>query len=189
MRKQWFLIALSILLMTLLVVSCGIPQDQYDTVVAERDSTQAELQSVKAEVQSVKTELATSQSKVLELTSNLEKGEAELEATKKELTDIKKVYPPRQFSSSSELVDWLRANDVSERPPVERTEQLYAKGLDIQADALKDGFIISVNIEPGPEPGTSWIGCVTVINGDMWVWGPENDEPTQATGFAKIPGY
>ena len=67
MKKQWFLVAFSVLLMALLVVGCGIPQDQYDKVVAEKDSTQAELQSVKAE-------LANSESKVSELTSNLEKG-------------------------------------------------------------------------------------------------------------------
>ena len=69
----------------------------------------------------------------------MEKGEAELEATKKELTDIKKVYPPKYFSSRAELVDWLKANDVSERPEPENAEQLYSRGLDIQEDALKDG--------------------------------------------------
>jgi septal ring factor EnvC (AmiA/AmiB activator) len=192
MRKQWFLLAFSMLLMALLVVGCGIPQDQYDAVVTERDSAQTELQSVKAELQSVKTELQSvnteltaSQSKVSELTSNLDGKKAELEATKKELADIKSVYPLRDFASVSELKDWLRANDVSEQPEAANAENWYSQALEIQKDAMEDGYYIWVDID---EIGTNRyvVACVALIGGDLWAWTPDSDEPIQLTWFGKV---
>jgi len=166
------------LLVALLLAGCGIPQDQYDTVVAERDSIQAELESVNAE-------LENSESKVSELTSNLEDKEVELEATQSELADIKNVYPPTDFSSITELKDWLRANDVSEQPPAANAENMYSKALEIQEDAMKDGYYIWVDIDQiGPNEFA--IACVALIGGDLWGWDPEKDEPVQWTGFGKV---
>ena len=189
MRKQWFLIASSMLLMALLVVSCGIPQDQYDAVAADLDKAQQELQSVKAE-------LAASQSKVSELTSSVEKSEADLEATQveleaanTELTELKKVYPPRYFSTVKELKDWLLANDVSERPAATNAENLYAKALEIQEDALEDGYIVSAWIDYYFDEEMFYVNCTAVANGYVWMWAPETDEPvnfSDATGLLKL---
>ena len=41
--------------------------------------------------------------------------QAEHEALQNELAEIKEVYPPKEFSSLSELDDWLLENDVSDR--------------------------------------------------------------------------
>jgi len=77
MVKRWFLVSVTLLLLGL-VVGCGIPQEQYDAVLAERDQAQQELQSLKAE-------LATAQGQVSGLTSNLGKTKSELEAAQSEL--------------------------------------------------------------------------------------------------------
>ena len=50
MAKRWFLVGGIMLLLALLMAGCGVAQEQYDTVVAERDSAQAELQSAKDEL-------------------------------------------------------------------------------------------------------------------------------------------
>lgn len=91
MKKRCFLIGTTLLLLVF-VVGCGIPQEQYDAVLAERDQTQQELQSVKAE-------LAIVQGEVSGLTSNLEKEksgaketQAELETVKSELETVQAEY-------------------------------------------------------------------------------------------------
>lgn len=183
MRRRWFLIASFLLVMVLFAGGCGISQDAYDAVVADLEKAQHELLSVKAE-------LAASQSRASDLKSSLEESmadlevtEAELEAAREELAKIKKVYPPRDFSSSTELRDWLAANDVSESPPSTIAETLYAKALQIQEDALKDGFIISVDLDPGKQKDEWYITCVAVVDGDLWAWGPESDEPIEVSSM------
>lgn len=178
MKKMTLLLVTILLLLPFLVVGCGIPQEQYDAVVAERDSAQAELQSVK-------TELTASQAKVSELTSNvetqvaeLEATQAELEAANAELTGMKEVYPQRHFSSLKELQDWLLEDDVSERPQANSAEALYSKALDIQENALHDGYIVSVDLDWDADEELWYICCIAIINGEIWYWGPESDEPS-----------
>jgi len=183
MRRRWFLIASFFLMMVLFAGGCGVSQDAYDAVVADLEKAQQELLSIKAE-------LAASQSRASELKNSLEESiadlevtEAELEAAKEELAKIGKVYPPRDFSSSTELRDWLAANDVSESSPSTIAETLYMKGLQIQEDALKDGYVISVDLDPGKQKDQWYITCVAIIDGDLWAWGPESDEPNEVSSM------
>ena len=126
MLRKWFILSILSFLMLSLTLGCGIPQEQYDALAAELSAAQNELQSVKAE-------LGSNQSKVSELTSSLEKSQGELQSTradlkstqseldsaKESLAAIEEVYPPRDFTSLTELEEWLRKNNVSERPITE----------------------------------------------------------------------
>ncbi len=112
--------------------------------------------------------------------------QADYEAVNQELTEIKEVYPPRDFSSLSELQDWLYANDVSERPLTEYAEGWYGKALEIQEDALKDGYIVSADSDYFEETDDYEMWNVTVIDGDVWYWDPETDEPIQDYGLGKV---
>jgi hypothetical protein len=112
--------------------------------------------------------------------------QSEFEAVSQELAEIKEVYPPRDFSSLSELQDWLLANDVSERPPTEYAEGWYSKALDIQEDALGDGYIISVDYDYDEVEDLFGVWCVTIIDGDIWLWDPETDEPLQDDNLGKV---
>jgi hypothetical protein len=167
-----------LLLVSLLFVGCGVPQEDYDAVVAERDSAQAELQSVK-------TELSASQAKVSELTSSVEKQAAELETINAELVHIKEVYPPRHFNTVKELQDWLNENDASERPASTTVEAAYSKALEIQQDALEDGFIVSAWIDYYFDEGTFYVNCTAVAGGVVWMWSPDTDE---LTNFSDMTG-
>lgn len=42
---------------------------------------------------------------------------------------------------------------------------------------MKDGFIVSVDLDPGEQAYEWYVSCVTVIDGDLWAWNPETDEP------------
>jgi hypothetical protein len=142
MKKRWFFVGVALLLLSLLMVGCGISQAKYDTAVADLGKAQQELQSVKAE-----------------------------------LDGIKKVYPARYFSTLTELRNWLTQNDISERPASETAESLFAKALDLQDAALAEGYIISAFIEYWEEEDTFFIGCKAVIDGNIYSWDVETDEP------------
>ena len=151
MKKRWFLISPLLVLVVLFAGGCGVSQDEYDNVVADLEKAQQELLSIGAELAASQSEASELKNSLEESIADLEITEAELEAAKEELAKMEKVYPPRDFSSSTELRDWLAENAVSESPPTTIAENLYAKALQIQVDASKDGYIISVDLDPGKQ--------------------------------------
>ena len=93
-----------------------------------------------------------------------------------ELAEIKKVYPPQDFSSLSQLQDWLLENDVSEKPDTTYAEDWYGRALEVQEDALKDGYIVSVDYDYDAEDDSYSVWCTTIINGRIFYWDPELDD-------------
>jgi len=104
MRKRWFLAGMVLFLVPGLLGSCGVAQEQYNTVAADLGKSQQEMQSVKAELEAAQarvselaaslekaeSELESSQAENSELTSGLGKVETELEAAQAELETIQK---------------------------------------------------------------------------------------------------
>ena len=176
MGKRWFLIIPLLTLIILLASGCGVSQDEYNTAAADLGKVQQELLFVKSE-------LEASQSRISDLMASQEEAKVELETLKGELNNIGEVWPPQYFPSSMELRDWLAENVVSESPPTTVAETLYMKGLQIQEDALKDGYVISVDLDPGKQKDEWYITCVAVIDGDLWAWGPESDEPIEVSSM------
>lgn len=142
MRKKWVLVGVVFLLVSLIMVGCGVPQEEYDELTEENASLQEELSTLKT------------------------------------------LYPPHDFSSLSELQEWLAQNEVSEREDVTSGERWYSKALEIQEDALMDGYIISVDYDD--DEGNTSVFCVAIIDGDIWYWDPETDEPMQDDTWGKV---
>ena len=224
MVKRGFAVGMAVLLVCLAAVGCGIPQEEHDAVVAERDTglakvaslesdlaatetelettenilgeTEDDLAATQSDLAATQTELADAESQISSLRSAANKAKSDLaavqgdyEAASTELADIKELYPPRDFSSLRELEDWLAENDVSERSASQYVETLYGKALQIQEDALKDGYIISVNVYYDESDGLYYVSCVAVIDGELWVWSPETDEPinySQVADWQKV---
>lgn len=93
MKKQWFLVVMIFLLVPWLLAGCGIAQDVYDAVVAERDSLVAQLQSVQGELDAAKSKLQSIQSELKDMnielesvTGELDTAKSEVESTQSELT-------------------------------------------------------------------------------------------------------
>lgn len=224
MKKKWLLVGMTLFLMPWLLASCGIAQELYDAVVAERDSLAAKLQSVqgeldaaKSKVQSVQSELDTSKLELESVSGELDSTKSELESVQSELdsvqnkftateselqsvqselgelgdelAEIKKVYPPRDFSSTNELREWLISNTVSEMTPSKTIQDWFAKALKIQEDALKDGYIISAEIDYNEQTGKVNVICAAIIDGEYWGWDPEIDEPVYYPGLGKVIRY
>jgi hypothetical protein len=102
-----------------------------------------------------------------------------------ELAGIKQLCPPRDFTSEQELREWLADNDVSEQPAAATVEELYAKGLAVQEAAASDGYLISVDFEV-PYEFYYFVYCVAIIDGDIWLWEVETDEPFKAGNWDKV---
>ena len=107
------------------------------------------------------------------------------DSTQAELADLKQLYPPRDFTSEQELREWLASNDVSEQPAATTVEEMYAKGLAIQEAAARDGYLISVDFEV-PYEFFYFVYCVTIIDGEIWLWEVETDEPFKAQNWDKV---
>jgi len=161
--KWWLtgLVTLGVILVLLLVVRSeyNALQDDYEALQQQNETLQADNAELNTKYTAVNDELA----------------------------EIRKVYPARDFSSVDELENWLALNDVSELPPVDifDAELNYSRALKLQADALKDGYIISVDIDV-ISYDLAYIACVAIIDGDFWWWFPETDEPYKYTGLGKV---
>jgi hypothetical protein len=92
----------------------------------------------------------------------------------------------RDFSSYEELVQWLQANDVSDQPVCDYASEWYNKALQVQEDALRDGYIVSADYYYDSYTDTYIIYCVTVIDGNIWCWDPETDQPYADYTLGKV---
>jgi len=96
-----------------------------------------------------------------------------------ELAEIKEVYPLKDFSSLSELNDWLLENDVSEKPDTTYGEDWYGRALEVQEDALSDGYIVSADYDYDAGDDSYLVWCTTIINGRVFFWDPETDDVSE----------
>ena len=103
-----------------------------------------------------------------------------------ELNEMKRSCPPREFSSRTELEEWLYNNDVSEKPEASYVDSWFAKALEIQDDALQDGYIISADYDYFEADDTYSVFCTTVIDGYVWWWDPETDDVISDTYLGKV---
>jgi len=176
-------LAVVCLIMIPLAGCVGVPQSEFEALQAEYEALQAEQATVVGENTSLKGEIETAEADLADLRAEYDTLKAEYEALQSfreelvtELNDIKEVYPPRDFSSLRELQDWLLANDVSEKPVTTYAEDWYGRALELQEDALRDGYLVSVDYDYNPETDAYLVYCTTVINGRIFFWDPETDE-------------
>ncbi len=73
MRKKCLLIAIALLL-SLLVIGCGVPREEYDAVLAARDAGQAEVASLQSELAKAQSQVESLKSEVEALECNEERS-------------------------------------------------------------------------------------------------------------------
>jgi hypothetical protein len=82
----------------------------------------------------------------------------------------------KDFSSLDELEEWLVENDVSEKPVTEYAEDWYRRALEVQSDALADGYVVSVDYDVMEDGESMTVWCTAVVGGRVFYWDPETDE-------------
>jgi len=142
MVKRWLIISVA-LLASLAMFGCGVPQANYEAVIAERDSLQLDLESEQSQLQSVQRELETAQSELQSVQRELETAQSELQSVRSQLSSSKSMvqaqkgkvkealgyaqafhiylYPTRKYYGIQQKLDypsneaWLSALEISVR--------------------------------------------------------------------------
>ena len=161
-------------------------ENERDKLATEKASLEKEKESLETNYDDLNKNYENLQTEHVTLVSEQESLQADYEATNSELSEIKGVYPPRDFPSLRELEDWLLANDVSDKPVTSAVEAWIGRALEVQEDALADGHIVSVDYDGPDEEGGYAVFCTTIIDGYIWYWDPETDEPLQDYSLGKV---
>lgn len=219
MTRRFISVGVVLLLASLLLAACGIPQEDLDTAVAERDtartqatSLQGDLTQAQNEIVSLESDLESAQSQIATTQNLLETTQSTLATTESDLADaesqasslqsqvsslqstsskassdlaaIQEVYPPRHFTSATELRQWLAANAISDMPASSVAETLVDKTLQLQEAALEDGYIISLDIDEDPD--FFYVNALALIGGLIWIIDVETDEVYQWSSLGAI---
>lgn len=110
---------------------------------------------------------------------------SQLTQAQSDLGNLQAVFPPGEFASPAELQAWLDANPISEQPTTTYAAW-YSNALQLQQDALMDGYIISVDFDYDGFEGIIFINCQTVIDGWIWYWDPETDDIIKYDYFGPV---
>jgi hypothetical protein len=62
----------------------------------------------------------------------------------------------------------------------------YNKALQVQEDALRDGYTVSAAYRYDPSSDTYAVYCIAIIEGDIWYWDPETDQPYADYSLGKV---
>lgn len=76
--KPTLLIVMALVLPALLLASCGIPQEEYNAVVAEKDAANADLAKVQSNLAKVQSELETVQNDIIAANSQISSLQSEI---------------------------------------------------------------------------------------------------------------
>lgn len=121
MVKRWFLVGAMLLLVSLLVVGCGIPQEEHDAVVAELDSAQAQVASLQSDlteaesqIESLESDLAAAESDYDTLTEKVAKVKVYVEIIEKYVLTPYFDMTTEQFVDLMSLVDETGDAEVQE---------------------------------------------------------------------------
>jgi len=80
MRKA--IVGAALILMLLFVISCGVPQEEYDAVSSDLAIAQAEIQSLQSDLSAKETELSAKETELAAAQAKLEQGKARIEVLK-----------------------------------------------------------------------------------------------------------
>ncbi|MFC2020591.1 hypothetical protein ACFLU1_02180 [Chloroflexota bacterium] len=90
-----------VVFLSLLVVGCGIPQEDHDAVIAERDAAKTEITSLTSELADVKGELADVKGELDDTESSLASRDNELATAKSDLASTRDQVESAQSSAST----------------------------------------------------------------------------------------
>lgn len=88
MINRWLTIGVTLLLASLLVTGCAIPQEEHDAVLAERDAAKSQVVSLQTDLAGTKIDLVTVQSELTATQSDLANVESDLAAVQSQLSSV-----------------------------------------------------------------------------------------------------
>lgn len=101
MVKRYFIVSLVLLLVSLSMVSCGVPQEDYAAVLAEAEAAKSQVSSLQSDLAAARTDLNAAQSEVDELEEDLDTAESDLAEAQDQLSSLTSQVSSLQSEASS----------------------------------------------------------------------------------------
>ena len=109
MNKRLFLTLGVLLFVVLLIAGCGVPQEEFDSVLAERDTAQSQVVSLQSDLSTVQSQLQTLQGDYKNQEAKIAKAVAYTRCWHILLYKVRKEAGiPQQLSYASEA-EWIAA--------------------------------------------------------------------------------
>jgi len=121
MAKRYFMVVIVLLLASLLVVGCGVPQQDYDTALFEAQAAKSQASSLQSELSTARTDLDTARSEIDELQADLDTAESDLAEAQDQISSL-----TGQVSSLQTNVSSLRDEISSLEDSLASAEALIA---------------------------------------------------------------
>lgn len=111
MRKKTVWLAVGCLMMPLLLSSCGIPQEEHDAVVAERDTAQVQVGSLRSDLTEAESQIEALESDITEAQSQIQALQSDYDNMKYEILERIK-QSNLENPSWEELREFLQLDDT-----------------------------------------------------------------------------
>jgi len=209
MKKQRFVFIIIILLLSGLLIGCGVSTEEYTKVVNDYTAIKIELESIRTELEAKQAELEALQTELKSIKAELEKDQAELENLKESSQTLENdlqvandeidklegdIKAQQQINSS--LSDELKKityprhfqslTELTDWLRQDDTDTKYANerisnlSFILMVKALRDGYLLPVSIESAPD--TVYYSNAAIIEDELhWVWA--DDDYTEFDGY------
>ena len=128
-------ILLMVVMVLPLLLGCGIPQEEHDAVLAERDAAQAQVASLQSELDNAQNQVGT-------LESDLAKAESEVETLESDLSQAKDQVESLQSSVAATQTEYntFKSDLKSAYTSLDRLLEINYVTLGINAEILLDNL-------------------------------------------------
>lgn len=145
-------------------------QDENTSLKSENSNTTAELNSAQSESTVAAKKITTLQDALSELQNKYDSLQNDYQSANNELSGIKAIYPPRNFTSKDELTGWLTAKNITaydNNDPV----AVYEHACELRQLAADDGYILNVNVGYyGASTMYFRIYCTAQVQNTLYYW-------------------
>lgn len=165
MGRRLLIVGAMLLMVSLLAVGCstGVSQQDYDQV-------KADLAHAQQQVVTANGSLSDTQATLSDTESTLSSVSTTLSNTQAELNILKAKCPPGDFATVSQLESWVSSHV---QPTSSYAEQWFRGALKVQEAGLKDGYLISIDIDYDVNTDMYIIGCNAIAAGSLYWWNTE----------------
>ena len=150
MVKKWIAVGVALLLMAILVVGCGVPQEDYDAMIAERDTGLAKAASLESDLSATESTLAATESDLSATEGDLAATQSDLAATQSELADAESQISSLKSAANKAKSDLAATQEEYStfKSDLDGLWDSLEKKLDVQAELI-DMYNGAAKLETG----------------------------------------
>lgn len=175
-RYKWLLATVVCFSVCIIPLTGCFSQFELEALRAELNGLAEDNSRLEADLEKANSDLSSLQADYEELSDRYDELNADYEKVSSEMSQMRENYPPRDFSSLTELRDWVESNDVSEKPVTTYVEDWFVRALEVQADAIEGGYVVSADYDVDEDGMIVAVWCTAIAGGRLFYWDPETNE-------------